>query len=80
MKVKDYWFLRMGADCLEDALRFNTKTAAVCEFKQVAEELALYGQQIEASLHAARGRDTLNEYPDFVLVLGPRGGVQVESC
>ena len=80
MKVKDYWFLRMGADCLEDALRFNTKTAAVCEFQQAAEELALYGQQLEASLHSAPGRDTLNEYPEFVLALGPRGGVQVQPC
>jgi hypothetical protein len=77
--TKKYWFLRIGSDYLEDAKRYSTKATAIYKFKQIAEELARYGQEIEASLHAAPSRDAVNEYPDFVLVLGPRGGVQVQN-
>jgi len=78
--MKNFWFLRMGDDCLEDALMFRTKTAAVHKFQRVAQELACYDQHLEASLHLALNRNTLNEYPEHVLVLGPRGGVQVQAC
>ena len=73
-------FLRIGEDCLEDAVLCSSKAAAVDWFLVVAEELDRYGQEIEASLHYARSRDEVSEYPDFVLSLGPRGGVRCERC
>ena len=78
--TKQYWFLRIGDDCLNDALCYQTKSAAVHKYQRVAQELDRYGQVIGASLHRASRRETLDEYPDFVLSLGARGGVRVEPC
>ena len=78
--TKQYWFLRIGSDYLDDALCYQTKQAAVNKYQRVAQELAQYEQDIEASLHRASRRETLDEYPDFVLSLGPRGGVRIEGC
>jgi len=48
-------------------------------FREVAEELAQYEQRIEASVHCG-GWDTYQEYPDYVLSLGPKGGLICERC
>jgi hypothetical protein len=80
MKVKEYWFLRLGADSAEEALLFRTRIAAIHKYQRVAQELERYGQELGASLHRAPNRYTLNEYPDYVLALGPRGGVSVERA
>lgn len=80
MKVKDYWFLRLGSDYLEEALVYQTKGAAIRKYQRVAQELERYGQSLEASLHRAPNRAALNEYPELVLSLGPRGGARVERC
>ena len=80
MVTKSYWFLRIGNDYLEEALRYSTKRAAVEEFRRVALELDQYGQAIEGALHCAPKREALEEYPDYMLLLGPRGGVRVEGC
>lgn len=71
-------YLRIGSDYLEDAKRYSSKKAAIAAFHRVASELWRYEQRIDASLHYARTQDELQEYPDFVLSLGPRGGVKVE--
>lgn len=71
-------FLRVGNDYLEDAERHATK--AVAAYAETARELARYDQRIEASLHYAATRDELQEYPDFALSLGPRGGIRCERC
>ena len=78
MKVKEYWFLCLGADSVENALLFQTKTAALHKYQRVAQELERYGQELGASLHRAPSRHALSEYPDYLLALGPRGGVSVE--
>ncbi len=78
--TKQYWFLRIGDDYLDDALCYQTKQAAINKYQRVAQELARYEQNIEAALHRASRRDALDEYPDFVLSLGVRGGVRVEAC
>jgi hypothetical protein len=77
--AKKYWFLRVGDDSLDEAKRYRTKAIAVWRYQQVAQELAQYGQEISASIHQACTRDLIDEYPDYVLALGPRGGVQVQS-
>ena len=72
-------YLRSGDDPVESAQPFHTKAAAIRHFQRDAEELANYGQRHEASLHIADHLDQVVEYPDFVLSLGPRGGVRVEK-
>ena len=73
-------FLRMGNDPLEAAIQHGTKADAIAEFRESADELARYGQPIEATLHYAASFDDLAEYPDFALSLGPRGGTRCERC
>lgn len=70
----------MGDDTLEEAKRYLSKLDAVLAFESEARQLWRIGQSIEASLHYARNRDALQEYPDFVLSLGPRGGVKCEPA
>lgn len=73
-------FLRMGATPLDEAEMYRSRAAAVAKFERVAHELRRYGQSVEASLHYAQSRAALQEYPDFVLSLGPRGGTKVERA
>lgn len=71
-------YLRLGADTLDEARRYPSKAAAIAAYAETARELARYGQPIEASLHYAEKRDTLAEYPDFILYLTARGAVRCE--
>jgi len=71
-------YLRLGSDSLEEARLYWTMQEAINAFASCAIELDLYGQKIEASLHFVDSRDQEPaEYPDRVLALGPRGGIQV---
>ena len=72
------YFLQYQCEYADDAVPFNTKAAAVADFEAAARELDGYGQRIEATLTFANSRETLQEYPDYVLSLGPRGGVRVD--
>ena len=74
------YFLRYQDDYLEEAEPYRTKTEAINAFQATAEELARYDQRIEATIHIADSMDDLQEYPDFVLTLGPRGGVRVTAA
>jgi hypothetical protein len=78
--MKDYWYLRIGNDSVEEAQRFTSKRDAVSAFKAVAAELAFYGQAIDASLHIAPSRAKVVEYPDFVLSLNENGRVVTEQA
>ena len=71
-------YLRVGDDYLEQAKAYSSKRAACVAFRREAEELAEYDQTLEASIHYANSKAELVEYPDFVLSLGPRGGLKVE--
>lgn len=73
-------YLRLGDDNLSDAELYATKREAVAAFASVARELGRWGQRLTASLHFAETRDELDEYPDFILSIGPRGGVNVEAA
>ena len=78
--MKDYWFLRMGDDTLDDVERYPTKAQAVMAYKNVAKELAQYGQAIGATLHIAPTLDAVAEYPDFVLSLDEDGIALIEQA
>ena len=73
-------YLRLGADTLDQARRYKSKAAAIAAYAETARELARYGQAIDASLHYARSRDALHEYPDVTLGLSPRGAVRCERA
>lgn len=78
--MKDRFYLRIGTDSVEEALAFLTKEAAIRNFRFVAQELWSFGQSIEASLHRAPDREHVTEYPDWVLSIGPRGGIVVDRA
>ena len=78
--MKNYWFLRIGDDTLEEALRFANKRNASAEYQRIANELAQYGQTIDASLHIAPTRAEVVEYPDYVLSLNENGRVITEQA
>lgn len=73
-------FLRSGSDALEDAQPFDSKKEAIEQYQRDAYELARYGQTHVASIHIADTVGELTEYPDFVLSLGPRGGIRIEKA
>jgi hypothetical protein len=73
-------FLRLGDDSLNRAIAYRSRAAAIEAFRAVASELDRYGQSIEATMHLAPDRDSVDEYPDFLLSLGPRGGVRVDRA
>lgn len=73
-------FLRLGADTLMAAQHFQSKAAAVEAYAKAARNLARFSQYIEASLHYAKNTDKLNEYPDFVLSIGPRDGIRCDRA
>ena len=78
--MKDFYFLRIGTDTLGEALAYHSKREAVAAFGRVARELDQYGQTIDATVHMAPRPSAVVEYPDFILTLGPRGGVRVEAA
>lgn len=73
-------FLVCGDECLDEAKKFHSIAAAKEEYLSVARELDRYGQRIGGSIHIARTRDDVVEYPDYVLSLGPHGGFKVERA
>lgn len=72
-------YLRFADDYLADSIRFKSKKTAVEYFANTARELARYGQKIEATLHVGQSLEEIVEYPDFILSLGPRGGIVCEK-
>jgi len=69
-------YLLYQSEYLEDATPCRSVAYACDEFRATADELARYGQRIEATIH----RDRETEYPEFVLSLGPRGGLKIERA
>lgn len=75
-----YYYLRMGCDPVEKAIRMDSKASAIEAYRTAAQELAQYEQSLEGAIHLAECRDELVDYPDFVLSLGPRGGVRCTAA
>jgi hypothetical protein len=76
--MKYAYYLRIGSDSIEEATKCLSLRAATVCYAHVARELACYGQSIDATVHKSDKRSTIEEYPDYILSLGPRGGVRVE--
>jgi len=71
------YYLCIGND-MDLAERCTTVREAILIYREVADELGRYDQRIDASLHKAFKRSEIDEYPDYVLSVGPRGGVRCE--
>ena len=69
-------YLRMGDDALLDAEPCNSLAVARATYMAAARELDRYGQRITATVHIAASLTTAAEYPDYLLELGPRGGLR----
>lgn len=78
--MRNLYFLRIDNDALEDARAYHTLAGAKRAFCIVAVDLARYGQACSATVHIAPRPADVVEYPDYVLMLGPRGGLQVERA
>lgn len=60
--------------------QFDSLKEAKAQFLHDAEELARYGQVYEATAHLATSVEQIQEYPDYTLSLGPRGGLKCEKA
>jgi hypothetical protein len=81
--MKHRYYLRIGSDSIDEAIKCRSLHAATVCYAHVARELACYGQSIDATVHKVDlgprgGASAIEEDPDYVLSLGPRGGVKVE--
>lgn len=74
------YFLHHQGDDTPERAPYNSKRAACRAYSFVAEELDRYGQEHTATLHRAPDFDAVAEYPDYVLTLGPRGGIRCERA
>ena len=74
-------YLCFSNDPLDRAELCHSIKDARAVFEETVRELDGYGQRIEATLHRycreIPGPVHAAEYPDYVLALGPRGGVQM---
>lgn len=78
-------YLRQGDDYLKDAKLMPSLQAAKDEFESTARELDRFGQKIEATIHiydprVMNGALFCHEYPDYVLSLGPKGGLRCDRA
>lgn len=74
------YYLCIGIDTLDEACRYATKKDALDTFRDVAEGLARFGQDVRGTIHVADRRSEIVECPDWALSLGPRGGLRCERC
>ena len=72
-------YLRYQFDSLANAKMHASMASACSEFLKTAKDLDRYGQRIESSIHIAATKEELDEYPDYVLSLGPRGGLRKQA-
>lgn len=73
-------FIRFDTDSLDNAEPCASLREACDTYADTARELDLYGQECKATVHFARTREELAEYPDRLLTLSARGAVQIARC
>lgn len=73
-------FLQVGGAGLDEAVLYSSISNAVFAYGRIARDLARFGQKVEATVHIAETRKEIQGYPDFVLKLGPHGGILKERA
>ena len=79
------YYLRFGDEYLDSAVPYGTKADAVAAFGECMAAadrrgIELFGVAATAYIHIAGNRDEIVEDPDFVLSIGPRGGIRCERA
>ena len=70
------WFLRVGGDTYEQMEQHKTLKDAKDSYFAGASQLARWGHELDAAVY--RGCDS--DYPDYVLSIGPKGGLKCERA
>ena len=73
-------YLQYAGEYPDQAIRCHSISRAVAHFTETAHELYRFEQRITASIHIAESRDEIAEYPDYVLSVGPNGGIRKERA
>lgn len=74
------YYLCVGTDTIEESSRHHRLADAIDAYRDVANDLGRFGQGIDGTIHRAAKRSECDEYPDYVLSIGPRGGVRCERA
>lgn len=74
------YIMRYADSPHDEPAPFDTLDAACATFMKRAGELRRFGQPVEAALYFVRYDGTRENYPDFALRLGPRGGLVRERA
>lgn len=72
-------YLRYQGEYLAQAEACRSISEAKHKFQCAAQQLAGFGQRIEATIHIPRAGE-LHEYPDYALSLGDKGNIKRERC
>jgi hypothetical protein len=78
--MKHWYYLLLESDSIEEAIKCPSVRSAKTKYSEIARELDRYGQSIDATVHISASRSAIEEYPDYILSIGPRGGVRVERA
>lgn len=74
-------FLRIGQEHLTDVKPFFSKVAAIADYREYVDQCSRFGNTPEpASVHISSDYENVQDYPDYILEPGPRGGVKVEAA
>ena len=73
-----FYFLRYADEYLSAAEPFKTLASAVASYASAARNLRRMGQELEASIHVGTDKESLDEYPHYLLAVGKRGGISIE--
>lgn len=65
---------------LSDAIAYDSIKDAKADFECSARELDSYGQKLGATIHIAKSRKELQDYPDYALSLSPRGALHCQRA
>lgn len=80
MKKRPLYYLIFDGDSIDRVTGYPNKASAIYAFAKAARQLRGFGQELGAALHIAECRANVVEYPDFVLSIGPRGGIRCERA
>lgn len=74
-------FLRIGQEHLADVKPFFSKAAAIADYQEYLDQCSKFGNTPEqASVHISNDYENVQDYPDFILERGPRGGLRVHAA
>lgn len=72
-------FLLIGHEHFADVKPFFSKAAAIADYREYLDQCDRFGNTPDAAcIHISSDYENVQDYPDYILEPGPRGGVKVE--